>query len=167
MTSDLAPIRWNPSITEETLKVSTLNSEKVFLLQEGQTIRELGTETFKNPWPRACEALEKERILQKPFPQVKDLRATWKTNARRSGIDSEIREAILGHAERGKSVIERYGRISNEELLQAIDSMTFDHGPTEILVAGEKRPPLKKPEHFLNMKRGTKENQEVAVNLSS
>ena len=29
---------------------------------------------------------------------------------------------------------EPYGRISNEELLQAIDLMTFEHGATEILV---------------------------------
>jgi len=32
-------------------------------------------------------------------------------------------------------VVERYGRISDAELLQAVDGMTFDHGPTEILVA--------------------------------
>jgi hypothetical protein len=45
--------------------------------------------------------------------------------------------------------------------------MSFDRGQTEILVAGEKRPPLQKPEHFLNIEGGTRENQEVAVNLSS
>jgi len=49
-------------------------------------------------------------------------------------MDPEIRESVLGHWFKEKSVSERYGRISNEELLQAIDSMTFDHGNTEILV---------------------------------
>jgi hypothetical protein len=30
--------------------------------------------------------------------------------------------------------MERYGRISEAELLRAVDSMTFDHGETEIWV---------------------------------
>ncbi len=50
-------------------------------------------------------------------------------------MDPEIREAILGHSNRTLSVRERYGRISDHELLRAIDQMTFDHGNTEILVA--------------------------------
>ncbi len=53
-------------------------------------------------------------------------------------MDTEIRESIMGHWFKEKSVNERYGRISNEELLQAIDSMTFDHGETEILVGSWK-----------------------------
>ncbi|MGO9116833.1 MAG: tyrosine-type recombinase/integrase [Desulfomonilaceae bacterium] len=125
-------------VLEETFKVSILTSEKVFLLQDGQSIRPLGIETFKNVWPRACEALKEDELLQEPFPRFGDLRHTWKTNARRSGMDPEIREAILGHAERGKSVIERYDRISNNDLLHAIDSMTFDHGETEIFVGSWK-----------------------------
>lgn len=43
--------------------------------------------------------------------------------------------AIMGHSQRGKSVHERYGRLSDDELLRAVDSMTFDHGETEILVS--------------------------------
>jgi len=103
-------------------------------LHDDKGIRPLKLETFKNVWPRACEALEKAELLKKPFPRFHDLRHTWKTNARRSGMDGEIRESILGHASREKSVSERYGRISDLELLEAIDSMTFDHGPTEIMV---------------------------------
>jgi hypothetical protein len=53
-------------------------------------------------------------------------------NARRSGMDPEIREAILGHKDRVLSVSERYGRISEQELIQAIDILTFNHGETEI-----------------------------------
>ncbi len=50
-------------------------------------------------------------------------------------MDSQIAEAILGHQDRARTVNERYGRISDAELVQAIDALTFDHGETEILVA--------------------------------
>ena len=62
-------------------------------------------------------------------------RHTWKTNARRPGIDSEIRESILGHSDRNLDVSERYGVISDDELVNAIDKFTYDHGLTQILVA--------------------------------
>lgn len=122
-------------VFEETQKVTCLGTDKVFLLKDGQTVRPLGMETFKNPWPRACEALEKAKLLSKPFPRFHDLRHTWRANARRSGVDPAIAESILGHWFRGRTVNERYGRIGDEELLKAIDSMTFDHGSSEILVA--------------------------------
>jgi hypothetical protein len=54
-------------------------------------------------------------------------------------MDPEIRESIMGHWYRGRSVTERYGRISDEELLYAIDAMTFDHGDTEILLSDGKK----------------------------
>jgi hypothetical protein len=50
----------------------------------------------------------------------------------------EIERSIMGHSQRGKSVHEGYGFISDEELIRAIDGMTFDHGETQILVAGRK-----------------------------
>ena len=127
----------------------------------GQVSGRLGLKHL-NCWPRACEALEEKELLKKPLPRFHDLRHTWKTNARRSGMDPEIREAILGHAERGKSVVERYGRISDQELVQAIDLMTFDHGETEILLANSKKEASeKKPEHFLN-KRGVEKKKAVS-----
>ena len=73
-----------------------------------------------------------------PAPRFHDLRHTWKTNARRSGMHPEIEKAIMGHSQRGKSVHEGYGFISDEELVRAIDGMTFDHGETQILVSGRK-----------------------------
>lgn len=85
-------------------------------------------------WRRTCGKVG----LEKPWPWFRDLRHTWKTNARRSGMHPEIEMAIMGHAERGRSVHERYGRISDQELLDAIDRMTFDHGETEIVVAAER-----------------------------
>ena len=64
--------------------------------------------------------------------QMRDLRHTWKTNARRSGMHPEIEKAIMGHSSRGLSVHERYWIISDEELVAEIDRMSFDHGATEI-----------------------------------
>jgi integrase len=118
-------------ILRESLKVTCFGSEKVFHLIDNKGIRPLDVETFKNVWPRAMATLK----FKAPLPRFHDLRHTWKTNARRSRMDSEIRESILGHGERGLSVRERYGRIDDGELLNAIDHMTFDHGETEIFVA--------------------------------
>lgn len=125
---DLVPI------LEEVLRVASFESERVFLIRSKAGVRPPHFESLKNPWRRACETLN----LKDPSPRFHDLRHTWKTNARRSGMDPEIREAILGHSMREKSVSERYGRISDQELLQAIDCMTLDHGETEILVARKK-----------------------------
>lgn len=122
---DLVPI------LRPVLNGPSLLSGRVFPLWDGKGVRDLDTETFKNIWPRACESLK----LEQPWPRFHDLRHTWKTNARRSRMDPEIRESILGHSSRQRSVSERYGRISNHELVNAVDAMTFDHGETEILVA--------------------------------
>jgi len=119
-------------ILRQTLQVASLETGRLFLVQDRKGIRPPSLEGFKNPWPRACEALE----LERPWPRFHDLRHTWKTNARRSGMDPEIREAIMGHATRQRSVSERYGHISDQELIQAVDSLTFDHGDTQILVVG-------------------------------
>jgi hypothetical protein len=42
------------------------------------------------------------------------------------------------HGTRTRSVSARYGRISDKELIAAIDRMTFDHGHTEIWLAKTK-----------------------------
>ncbi len=54
-------------------------------------------------------------------------------------MDQEIRESVMGHWFKEKSVSERYGRISVAELVRSIDLMTFDHGQTEILVSTQKK----------------------------
>ncbi|MFC1835416.1 hypothetical protein ACFL2Q_11885 [Thermodesulfobacteriota bacterium] len=104
---------------EECLKVSCLASDQVFLMRDKKGVRPLKLEPSKKPWPR-----------------FHDLRHTWRTNARRSGMNEQIAESIMGHYLKGKSVNDRYGRISDQELLNAIDGMTFDHGATEISVSG-------------------------------
>jgi integrase len=131
--SELAPVM------EGRLKVTSIGTDKVFLWQDKKNVRPLELETFKNPWPRACEKLQ-NKDPENPYfkgalPHFHDLRHTWRTNARRSGMDPQIAENILGHWCKGKSVNDRYGRISDQELVQAIDNMTFDHGETEIWVA--------------------------------
>ncbi len=132
------PIHKEPArILEEAMRLTILGCDDVFLLRDHKGLRPINYETGRNPWPRACRKLD----LKKPWPRFHDLRHTWKTNARRSGMDPEIREAILGHATRERSVSERYGRISDHELVNAIDTMTFDHGETEILTAKRKSPP--------------------------
>jgi integrase len=122
-------------ILREVLEGPALMNGNLFPLRDGRGINELGVETFKNVWPRACESLR----MEEPLPRFHDLRHTWKTNARRSGIHPEIEMAIMGHSQRRRSVHERYGRISDQELLAAIDRMTFDHGETEIFVYRDPR----------------------------
>ncbi|WP_157212365.1 tyrosine-type recombinase/integrase [Desulfomonile tiedjei] len=63
--------------------------------------------------------------------QMRDLRHTWKTNAQRSGMDPTVRNIIVGHSS-NRSVEDRYIRVSDEELLKAVDSMRFDNGWTEL-----------------------------------
>jgi len=117
------------------LPLSYLGSDKVFLLQDRKGIRPIGVEATKNPWERACQSLG----LEKPRPRFHDLRHTWRINARRSGVSDQIAEMILGHALRGKRVDERYGYVSDEELVAAIDKMTFENGTTQILVASARQ----------------------------
>ncbi len=119
---DLVPI------LREAMKVQSLSNDRIFLL-DGHP---LSRHSIKKPWHLAAGKLGLE-----PLPRFHDLRHTWKTNARRSGIDPEIRESVMGHWFREKSVTERYGRISSQELVRAIDLMTFDHGETEILVCAQ------------------------------
>ena len=117
---DLVPV------LEEVMKVRALGNDRVFLRDGLSFTRGNG----RRPWEDAVRA-----VGLVPPPHFHDLRHTWKTNPRRSGIDPEIRESIMGHWFKEKSVTERYGRISDDELVSAIDRMTFDHGDTEIVVA--------------------------------
>jgi len=117
------------SVLEESVKVACMDSERVFLLRDKKGLRPPTVEAAKNCWPRACEALD----LDKPRPRFHDLRHTWRANARRSGVDPTIAESILGHWFKGKGVSDRYGWVSDHELVQAVDAMTFDQGDTEII----------------------------------
>jgi hypothetical protein len=68
-------------------------------------------------------------------------------------MDPAIAESILGHWFKEKAVSERYGRISDRELIEATDQMTFDHGETEILVASCREAiPVKYSEQNVNIR---------------
>ena len=78
-------------------------------------------------------------------------------------MDPVIAESIMGHWRRERSVNERYGRLSDQVLLKAVDAMTFDHGETEILVTiRKKRVSGNQKSNKLETRRLEKENQEVA-----
>jgi len=110
----------------DVMKVQAISSDEIFLVRGKSPY----PDSLKNPWNKAVKAIGLD-----PAPRFHDLRHTWKTNAMRSGMDQEIRERILGHWNRSRNVNERYGRISDADLVRAVDGMTFDHGETEILVA--------------------------------
>jgi len=118
-------------ILEKSLRVVALESSVVFLIRDKTGVRPPSPHSIKNPWRKAGGCMDIE-----PRPRFHDLRHTWKTNARGSGVHPEIQKSIMGHWFRGHGVSERYGRISDEELIKASDLMTFDHGQTEIFVAG-------------------------------
>jgi integrase len=111
---------------EEVMKVRAIGTDSIFL-HNGEAVNH--RDELRWCWDRKVIKLNLN-----PFPHFHDLRHTWKTNARRSGMDPEIREAIMGHWYRGKNINERYGRIGDQELTDAIDRMSFDHGDTEIFV---------------------------------
>jgi len=45
---------------------------------------------------------------------------------------------IAGHGDMERSVRERYGQMSDQELIKAINLMTFDHGETETWLSNQK-----------------------------
>jgi integrase len=67
--------------------------------------------------------------------QLRDLRHTFKTNLAFSGVDRTIRNAIVGHATR-LPVEDLYIHITDEKLLEAVESMRFDHR-TSLAAVGE------------------------------
>jgi hypothetical protein len=97
-------------------------------------------DSLRKPWTKAV----KETGLI-PGPTIHDIRHVWKINALESGMDEEIRRAIMGHTHRkdgnGKNgdARGRYGQASDEYLVKVIDKMTFDHGKTKILVEATTR----------------------------
>jgi len=117
-------------ILQDAMRVQSLNCENVFLIKGRKIVRH----SIRKPWNKACK-----KIGLSPCPTFHDLRHTWRANASRSGMDSDIAETIMGHSERVKSVKSRYLRISDEQLISAIDGITFDHGETEILLSNDKK----------------------------
>jgi len=78
-------------------------------------------------------------------------------------MDPEIRETIMGHWYRGTNVNERYGRISDQELVDAIDVMTVDHSNTEILLSRDGK---ENPDQGLESESGSLRTTRVQTGLS-
>jgi hypothetical protein len=109
----------------------------------------------RKAWDKAIEATGLNGL------QRRDLRHTWKTNAQRSGMDPTTRNLIVGHSGE-RSVEDRYIRVSDQVLLDAVDSMTFDHGWTELDIA-EKRKPDGLSEKVTGKSREKSEKRKKAV----
>ena len=75
----------------------------------------------------------------------------------------EIERAIMGHSERGKSVHEGYGFISDEELIRAIDRDDFRPRGDANPRGGAKR---KKPTRSGSSKSAERCEQNVSTGLS-
>jgi len=118
-------------ILEDVLKVQAMGTDRVFL-KDGEPIDHRNS--FRWCWEWAVKKMGFD-----PPPTYRDIRHAWLTNARRSGVDHEIRQMILGHSTKQRGISERYGFISDDELLKAIDLMTFDHGDTMVWIAREKK----------------------------
>jgi integrase len=126
---DLMP--WLRQVLRSASSEQVVGLETVFLLN--------GRPINRRYIPRAWDAAVEKAEL--PGLHFHDLRHTWKTNARRSGIDEEVRMKIMGHATRQGSTHEGYGVVNDAELLKAIDRLTFDHGETDVWVAQKNRTP--------------------------
>jgi len=63
--------------------------------------------------------------------RTRDLRHCWKANAIRSRLDKDIRDAVVGHGNKKKSLSSVYLSISDEDLVKEIGRLT--------LIAGRQR----------------------------
>jgi integrase len=123
-------------ILEKAMGHSAKSSDRVFLINGEKPPSE---HSLRKPWKKALELT----VLSAEQPNrnfelltIHDLRHVWKTNAMRSGMDMEIRKAIMGHS---RGISGRYGRISDEDLALAIDGMDFNKGDTEIWISSRKK----------------------------
>ncbi|MGO9116220.1 MAG: tyrosine-type recombinase/integrase [Desulfomonilaceae bacterium] len=110
------------------LSNSVVGINLVFL-RDGVPIRRYN---LKRPWEKAVRAAG--------FPDLTfhDFRHTWRRNARKSNMDPDLRRSIMGHSSRKKSVDEGYDLFDDEDRVEAIDKMTYDHGETRILTPKRK-----------------------------
>ncbi len=120
-------------ILKKALKITASGNDNVFLVTDRQGTRPITKDTVELAMRRIVSFLNPD-----PRFSFHDLRHTFRANCSRSGIPDRIAERILGHADAegnldGElSVNQRYGEISNKELIHAIDKFTVDHGESMI-----------------------------------
>ena len=109
--------------------MKSLGSDNVFLFRG----RPFSEDSLRNPWIKALSEIGMEQR-----PVIHDLRHTFVTNFRRSGVSHEIVQVIVGHWNRAKKISERYGRVSNQELVEVIDRVGWNFGESEFFVRRKK-----------------------------
>lgn len=114
-------------ILRETLRVRALGTDNVFLISNGRGTRPVTKDTVELAMRRIKKVLNPE-----PSFSFHDTRHTFRSNCSRSGVPDRIAERILGHADKVLGVNERYGEISDQELIDAIDQLAVDHGTSII-----------------------------------
>jgi integrase len=157
---DLVPL------LERLLQIRSSEHDHVFLLNDRRGLR---------PVTKDCVELAMRRIYNvlNPDPRWRfhDLRHTFKANCARSGIEDRISERILGHSDGYLAVNRRYGEISEEELIQAIDKLTIDNGETRIdkrpVALKPKTPIVLKPVSYLLAKKKKRDAGENDIPLTS
>jgi len=112
-------------------------TDRVILINDTKGTRPPSEESLKNPWRRIVDSIQG----LSPRPRLTDLRHTWRRNAFKSEIPDRISESILGHWDAEVPVGRRYGRwMEDDDLLEAIDRLTVDHGETHIWVSPKPQP---------------------------
>jgi hypothetical protein len=74
--------------------------------------------------------------------QLRDLRQTFKTNLAHSPVEATVVDAIVGHATQ-LEVRKLYIHCPDNKLLEAVDNMTFDYGPTTVGYQHQKKSDVK------------------------
>lgn len=110
-------------ILREALRVRALGTDNVFLISDAKGTRPVTKDTVELAMKRIKKVLSPE-----PSFSFHDTRHTFRANCSRSGVSDRIAERILGHADKVLAVSERYGEISDQEFIDAIDQLTVDHG---------------------------------------
>lgn len=113
-------------ILKDVKQARSSTNGRVFLNPDGDTPHE---DSLTRCWRTAVKAVGFD-----PKPTVHDLRHCWFTNAMRSGVLGYVADAIIGHGDKKKSLQALYLNISDKQLLDAIDTMKFDTGETDIRV---------------------------------
>jgi integrase len=88
--------------------------------------------TKRKCWSRICRLTGLEGF------QLRDFRHTFKTNLTYSDVQETVVDAIVGHATH-LEVSKLYIHCSDTKLLEAVNKMTLDHGPTAISQSGRKK----------------------------
>ena len=115
-------------VLEPCLRATTRSDDRLFVIRDRHGMRPPSSKSVKNAWRKACAEMN-----FCPSPRLIDLRHTWRRNAEGSGMPDKIGKEIMGH----RTMNLRYtSMVGDNELLQAIDRLTFDHGETSIMDRG-------------------------------